>query len=243
MAWQKIDDQFGISKKVIRIPRKRRQRCVGLWLLAGNYSSRTLSDGVIEAHELDELDAVAADVAELIRVELWHGHGHDCARCLPVAAGDVVIHDYLLYNPSRAKVLSDREAERVRKMSQRDRKRTPGGQMAESEQPDPVPSRSRPVPQTIDDGDSLTDLALVDARDGSVEDFLAASWLELGVKNAGRVMRVIRSQTARQVSEAECIDVARVILSRSTVMPAYPESYIEKSSVESVQEVLEGKVA
>lgn len=96
---------------------------------------------------------------------------------------------------------------------------------------------------TIDDGDSLTDLALVDARDGSIQDFLAESWLELGVKNAGRVMRVIRAQTAREVSEAECIDVARVILSRSTVMPAYPESYIEKSSAESVQEVLEGKVA
>ena len=143
MVWQKIDDQFGVSKKVIRIPRARRQQCVGLWLLGLNYAGRSLTDGLLEEHELDELGARAADVAELIRVDLWHGPGHACERCADVPAGAVIVHDFLVYNPSREKVEADREAERVRKASQRDKRRTPdgtsGGVRDVSEHPDPVP--------------------------------------------------------------------------------------------------------
>ena len=143
MPWQKIDDQFGVSKKVIRIPRSRRQQCVGLWLLGLNYAGRALTDGLLEEHELDELGARATDVAELVRVELWHDHTHGCDRCATPPSGAIVIHDFLVYNPSRARVEAQREAERVRKASQRDKRRTAGGTRSGirgvSEHPDPDP--------------------------------------------------------------------------------------------------------
>ena len=115
MVWQRIDDQFGVSQKVIRIPRKRRQQCVGLWLLATNYSVRALTDGVLEAHELDELDARPTDIAELVRVGMWHGPQHSCGRCPRPPKGGVVVHDFLVYNKSRSQVEAEREKERVRK--------------------------------------------------------------------------------------------------------------------------------
>jgi len=152
MVWQKIDDQFGVSQKVIRIPRKRRQQCVGLWVLAANYAVRALTDGVIEEHELDELDARDVDVAELVRVGLWHHHGDRCDsprdQCKPAPKGGVSIHDFLAYNPSREKVMADREAERVRKASQRQSKRSPSGTPAGRDpvSEHPVPSRPDPVP-------------------------------------------------------------------------------------------------
>jgi hypothetical protein len=162
MGWDKTDDQFGIHRKVIRIPKKQRFAVVGLWTLAKNYSARALTDGVLEAHELDELDAPAPSIAELVRVELWHREA--CPRCiqklteadhpLPLPAGSVVVHDYLEYNPSRKVVIANREAERVRKASHRDSRRSSGGSptgtpdVRDSESGHPVPD---PVPSPLTD--------------------------------------------------------------------------------------------
>ena len=157
MVWQKTDDQFGVSKKVVRIPRARRFQVIGLWTLAGNYACRVLSDGVLEAHELDELGARKADIAELVRVGLWHENAHDCAKCVAVQVGTIVIHDFLVYNPSRAEVEAAKEAERLRKAAYRASKKaspvgrptgtdtgTPAGRDPESELPVPGPSPARP---------------------------------------------------------------------------------------------------
>jgi len=168
MVWQKIDDQFGVSKKVLKLPRREvraplRLACVGLWTLATNQSARLLSDGVIEAHELEELGATPTVVDELIRVGMFHGNGHDCDRCVPVPAGDIVIHDVLHYNPSRDEVLEARAADAARKKKSReDRKQNPAGVQpdagrnptsagAESSHPDPDPV---PDPSTKTDPSS-----------------------------------------------------------------------------------------
>lgn len=161
MVWQKTDDQFGVSKKVVRIPRARRFQVIGLWTLAGNYACRVLSDGLLEAHELDELGARKPDVAELVRVGLWHGHGHTCPKCVAVEDGAIVIHDFLIYNPSRAEVEAAKEAERVRKAKYRADKKaspagsptgtdagTPPGRDPESGIPVPDPSPTRPPSST-----------------------------------------------------------------------------------------------
>lgn len=110
MVWQKIDDQFGVHKKVIRIPRKKRLEALGLWLLVLNYSGRQGTDGVVEEHELDECLGKPVVIDELVRVELWHGTGHACASCVQPPAGGVVIHDFLEYNPDAASTSGERES-------------------------------------------------------------------------------------------------------------------------------------
>lgn len=107
MVWQKIDDGFGVHKKVIRIPRKKRLEAVGLWTLALNYSGRAGTDGILDLSELHECLARPAMVDELIRVDLWHGADHACETCAQPASGGVVIHDFLEYNPDAASSAGD----------------------------------------------------------------------------------------------------------------------------------------
>jgi len=110
MVWQRIDDQFGVSKKVTRIPRKHRLAAVGLWELASNYSVRALTDGVLDDVELEEVLATPALVRELVRVELWHAAGHSCEHCAQPPERGVVIHDFLEYNPDASSVAAARES-------------------------------------------------------------------------------------------------------------------------------------
>lgn len=152
MPWQKIDDQFGIHRKVIRIPRKRRVEAVGLWTLALNYAGRNTTNGVLEEHELEEVLARREVTAELIRAGLWHASGHVCEseKCGdPAPEGGITIHDFLMYNPSRDEVVANREAERVRKesyrKSQQRPKNVPPGHHQVSAHPVPVP-----VPEEAD---------------------------------------------------------------------------------------------
>ncbi|MET3635637.1 hypothetical protein [Curtobacterium oceanosedimentum] len=199
MPWQKIDDQFGISQKVIRIPRKRRQQCIGLWTLVGNYAIRTLTDGIVEAHELDELDARDSDIDELVRVGLWHRPDHTCESCVQPPSGGITIHDFLEYHPSREQVLADRKSERDRKAAYRASKRspsgttdgTPAGIQAASGLPVPVPSQSRPVPTSGLDIDDETQVRPeVDARvrtDLVFDDMVQARALRAGAKDIRRL--------------------------------------------------------
>lgn len=108
MVWQRNDDQYGVSRKVMRIPRAKRLMCVGLDQLAKNYSVRALTDGVLDATELEEVLATRTLITELVRVDMWHEAGHACTRCVQPPAGGIVIHDFLVYNPDAASVAASR---------------------------------------------------------------------------------------------------------------------------------------
>lgn len=152
MSWLKLDDQLGVHRKVMKIQRKTRLECIGLWTLALSWSGRGLTDGLLEDFELEEIGAKPALIDELVRVQLWHSSGHDCNRCPQPPADGIVIHDYLVLNPSKRQVEEKREAERVRKVSQRDTARkargNSSGQVQVSEHP--VPSRPVPSPDLTD---------------------------------------------------------------------------------------------
>lgn len=110
MVWQKIDDQFGVHKKVIRIPRRKRLEAIGLWLLVLNYSGRQGTDGVLEEHEIEECLGKPLILDQLVRVHLWHRPGHECESCSQPPAGGIVIHDFLVYNPDAASTTGERES-------------------------------------------------------------------------------------------------------------------------------------
>lgn len=109
MVWQRNDDQYGVSRKITRIPRGIRLAAVGMDQLAMNYSVRALTDGVLDESELEEVLATEALIDALVKVDRWHRTGHDCARCVQPPAGSIVIHDFLEYNPDAASVGSGRD--------------------------------------------------------------------------------------------------------------------------------------
>lgn len=109
MVWQRNDDQYGVSRKITRIPRTIRLAAVGLDQLAMNYSARSHTDGILDEHELEEVLAQPELIDALVKVERWHRAGHDCARCVQPAENSIVIHDFLVYNPDSGSVATETE--------------------------------------------------------------------------------------------------------------------------------------
>lgn len=144
MPWFKVDDGFYTSKKVLSIPRAQRLSAVGLWTMAGNWSARELSDGVVHKYVLDELGATPKLRQALIEARLWLDRG----------SGDIEFHDWAQYQPTRAEVEAAREKERIRKANYRSSHRdtqgtdggTPAGRDPESQGVSGHPDPTRPDP-------------------------------------------------------------------------------------------------
>ncbi|MDK0520358.1 mucin-2 [Streptomyces sp. ML-6] len=93
---------------------------LGLWLRAGSYAAQHLTEGAVPG-VVAQLYGTAPQARKLVAAGLWHEHGHGCARCPDVPAGDFYMHDFLVYNPSRAKVEQGRAAAADRQQRARDR--------------------------------------------------------------------------------------------------------------------------
>jgi hypothetical protein len=109
MPWLRLDDQFSDHPKIVEAGP------LAGWLhVCGMlYCSRLLTDGFIPAGQVRKLADVdnATELAErLISVGLWDR-----------ADGGYQVHDYLDYNPSRSKVLAEREANAARQGRYRER--------------------------------------------------------------------------------------------------------------------------
>lgn len=78
------------------------------WLFVAGlcYCSRNLTDGFIPASvvgRLTDLRRPGVLASRLVEAGLWHGPGHGCSGCPPVAAG-FVVHDYLDFQRSAGQV-------------------------------------------------------------------------------------------------------------------------------------------
>jgi hypothetical protein len=224
MSWLKLDDQLGVHRKVIKIQRRTRLECMGLWTLALSSAGRGLTDGILEDFELEEIGSKPPLVAELVRVELWHAAGHDCERCPQPPAGGIVIHDYLSLNPSKKQVEAKREAERVRKVSQRDNARkareTPKGQQGVSEHP--VPSRPVPSPDWTDyhphpessPDPNVRAIGLDEDREITFDEHAAHVAAGLGVRDVGTVRDLIATASQTALSDLGALAVVEQVLRR-----------------------------
>lgn len=71
------------------------------------YASRNLTDGFVPSGmvpRLSDRKNPTKLAARLVEVGLWHSAGHSCPRCPQPAAGEYLIHDYLVHQRSAAKV-------------------------------------------------------------------------------------------------------------------------------------------
>lgn len=115
MSWFKVDDTAHSHPKL----RGAGTAAVGLWALGGSYAAQYLTDGIVHAHFV-KTNATAPQVARLVKAGLWHASRHDCSSCrVQPADGDFLMHDYLDYNPSRKKVMAERERAAEKKRKQR----------------------------------------------------------------------------------------------------------------------------
>ena len=71
MPWFKVDDGLATNADVLRIPRAARMAALGLWVIAGSWSARELTDGLIERHMLEELAGTDEQAAWLVSAGIW----------------------------------------------------------------------------------------------------------------------------------------------------------------------------
>ncbi|MFK0296405.1 mucin-2 [Streptomyces sp. NPDC090442] len=142
MTWFKVDDTFYGHPKTL----KAGNAAVGLWVKAGTYAAQHLTEGIVPG-VVAQLYGTAPQARKLVAAGLWHAAGHDCTRCTQPPAGDYVMHDYLVYNPTRAKVEDARAASAERQ--QRAREKAAEKRNQERNRADSRADRPR-----IDDGSS-----------------------------------------------------------------------------------------
>lgn len=111
MAWVRLDDGFAEHPKVEEVG----PLAGFLHIAALCYCNRNLTDGFIPASrvtKLADVPAVRKHAQALVRVGMW----------LEVDGG-YQVHDYLEYQPSKAKVEAEREAARKRMAEARAKKK------------------------------------------------------------------------------------------------------------------------
>lgn len=141
MTWFKLDDSFYDHPKVFDAS----DAAVALWVRAGCWSARNLTDGFVPAGMPVRLSTSAeAAAAELARRGLWER-----------TRGGWLFHDWAEYQPTKESVEADRKAARERMRRRRTAGHTRNGSpehlpnFARSSAP---PSRPVPLPSGERDG-------------------------------------------------------------------------------------------
>jgi hypothetical protein len=132
MPWFKVDDSFHSHPKVLRAG----TAAAGLYVRCGSYSAQHLTDGFVPAEVAAQYGSPEW-ARRLVVVGLW-----------VIVDGGYQMPDYLQYNPSKAKVLKDREAKAARQQRWRDSKKTgKGGRRVTNASRDASRDASPPHPE------------------------------------------------------------------------------------------------
>jgi hypothetical protein len=120
LPWFKVDDTAHSHPKLMRAT----NAAIGLWLRAGSYAAQHLTEGHVPG-VVAQLYGTTPQIRKLVAAGLWHEHGHTCPheKCQQPAPGDYYMHDFLIYNPSRAQEESKRSAAAERQSRGRARQR------------------------------------------------------------------------------------------------------------------------
>lgn len=178
MTWFKVDDQLHDHKKARRLG-KDKLAASGLWVLCGSWSADTLSDGFVPDEIVERFDPKQVYAKRLVEVELWHRVEHD-------GEPGYEFHDWDEYQPTRDKVLGDRQAWRDRKQKSRkgsrvesrsDTQRDSQGESREDSRVESNGESQRPVPVPVPvpkDEDSLRSSSSATEAADLFEDFWSA---------------------------------------------------------------------
>lgn len=143
MSWFRVDDTFVDHPKVIELQTMRQGKgSLALWLLAGSWCSKHLTDGHVPAGVVPRLGATKAEADALVAVGLW-----------VVEDGGYRFHEWTDRNPPRDEVEAKRAMNRDRVARYRERQSGNASQAEGSnalqahDASDPVmPLPSRPDP-------------------------------------------------------------------------------------------------
>ena len=176
MPWFRVDDQLDANKKVKSIPRRTRAKALGLWVQAGAWCARELTDGHVPKYMLEDFAVTPAVAQALVDAGMWE----------KVNDGWIFVN-WDEFNPSSTDVRAQRAAARKRQAEFREKKKqerenadtSNNGKMSQRDTPvtnsvtngvtnapvtRPRPDPTRPDP-TFNGGEVASHLSVVDARE------------------------------------------------------------------------------
>lgn len=172
MPWFNVDDGFANSKPVMRIIRRYRAACIGVWTLCGSWSAKELTDGFIPQAVAEEYGATPKITEHLVMAGLWEYADHDGTTGLR-------FRNWSKWQRTKQQVLDYRAAEADRKRNRRNSIKQAGeqgqpemsaecpsgtdtglppGHHAESGIPKPLPT-PLPKPVVVNKGGEQTSVA------------------------------------------------------------------------------------
>lgn len=226
MPWFRVDDVLADHPKVIMAG----NAAMGLWVRAGAWSMKHLTDGFVPEAVLPIL-GTAKEAEALVRVGLW-----------VTSEGGYTFHAWEGRQPTKDEV-EDRRAKRAeagRKgglksgESRREAKNEANASPGVEANANPVPSR--PVPSQTD----IAHLGQVSSESNArepVDDPIEDAARSLGIKNLSRVRTAFGDLLDEDATDGEVLDVAVAVLGRSRTFVHAPEAYLEKAVKESRHEV------
>lgn len=236
MPWFRVDDNLSDHPKVLTAGNP----AMGLWVRAGAWSMKHLTDGFIPAAVAALLGSPRERQA-LVASGLWL-----------VADGGYMFHAWDGRQPTKDEVEDRRrarsEAGRKGGLKSAASKREANGQANASgvasasvetrSKQTSTPSRPVPSPTQIDDGDTSRPGTKVDARDGDTdEEFITQAAAELGVKDLDRLRVAFVKVLLEPFTDAELIDLTRGVLEASASHVRHVEAYVERACVNSPGQV------
>lgn len=102
MPWGRLDDNLHDHPKLDKLGRDRLPG-VGLWVLCISWANRHLTDGHVPAERVARLGGTLRLADKLVEVGL-----------LDTTSDGYLVHDFLMFNPSRAQIDEDRRTARER---------------------------------------------------------------------------------------------------------------------------------
>ncbi|MEV8239456.1 hypothetical protein AB0O90_04420 [Microbacterium testaceum] len=139
MPWFKVDDGLASALRTTRIPRAQRAAAMGLWILAGSWCARELTDGLVPEHMLSELACTKKQAEALVAAGYW----------MPVDGGWQMV-DWAETQPTRAEVEEKRRkgTEKVANWRAKQRGSNPVTRSVTNRVGNPAPDPTRPDPTT-----------------------------------------------------------------------------------------------
>lgn len=141
MPWFKVDDGFASSRQILSIPPRHRTKAAGLWVLAGAWSAKELTDGFIPDYVLRDLAATVHTADQLVQAGLWErvSNGYNFVA-------------WASYQFTKSQVTAHRANDVERKRRARERAEQLKAQRAEQEEQENVRPESARVPPRIPPG-------------------------------------------------------------------------------------------
>lgn len=228
MPWFRVDDQIHSHPKA----RRAGLAAMGLWALAGSHCMNYLTDGVVESWFVEAWPDGPALAARLVEVGLWRQHPQGWE-----------FHDWDGYQPSREKLLAEREAGRVRVAKHRERKagNAAGNAVTNGERTEYVhlpqsQSHTQTSSKTFQ-RQSRSNRARVSTDAEEVPEMTRRLAAQQGIHDLPGLVERIDDQLGRRIDANRAYQLALHLLGKARDHPDAPQRYVEACIEQSPFEV------